>query len=68
MEKCTFDKGDKCVALTEHDCEGCPFRKTKEELLVGRRKARAMLEKLPKEKRDTIEDKYYRRNYVKHEI
>ena len=68
MEKCTFDKGDKCVALTEHDCEGCPFRKTKEELLAGRRKARAMLEKLPKEKRDTIEDKYYRRNYVKHEI
>ena len=68
MTKCTFDKGDTCVALTEHDCEGCPFRKTKEELLAGRRKARAMLENLPKEQRKAIEDKYYGRNNVRHEI
>lgn len=68
MEKCTFDKGDKCVALTDHDCEGCPFRKTKEELLAGRRRARAMREKLPKEQREAIEEKYYGRDSVRYEI
>lgn len=68
MTKCTFDKGDTCFALTEHDCEGCPFRKTKDELLAGRRKARARLEDLPKEKREAIENKYYGRGNVTYEI
>lgn len=68
MEKCTFDKGEKCVALSVHDCEGCPFRKTKEELLAGRRKARAMLNKLPQERRDAIDKKYYGKDSVRYEI
>lgn len=68
MNNCTFDKGDKCVALTERDCEGCPFRKTKEELIKGRRKAKAMLEKLPEEQREAIKNKYYGRNNVTYEL
>lgn len=68
MKECTFDKGKKCAALVTHDCEKCSFRKTKEELLEGRRKAIALLARLPKEKREVIEDKYHKKNAVKYEL
>ena len=68
MDKCTFDRGFDCVALSTHDCEGCPFRKTKKEPLAGRRKARAALQRLPKEHQDAIMEKYYEGNNVRHEI
>ena len=68
MCNCAFDKGDKCVALTTHDCEKCSFRKTKDELLAGRRKARAMLEDLPQEQREAIQKKYYGRDSVAYDI
>ena len=68
MENCTFDKGDKCVALTKRDCEGCPFRKTKEELLEGRRRAKARRDKLPAHERQAIEEKYYGKDNVRFEI
>lgn len=68
MSKCAMDRGTKCIALTTHECETCAFRKTKDELLAGRRRARILLERLPDEQRKTIEDKYYGRNNVRHEI
>lgn len=68
MCNCTFDKGENCAALVTHDCEKCSFRKTKEELLAGRRKAKARLDKLPEKKRKSIEEKYYIRNGTKHEV
>lgn len=68
MCKCTFDKGDKCVALTTHECENCVFRKTKDELLAGRRRARARLEDLPEEQQDAIRKKYYGRNNTTYEL
>ena len=68
MEKCTFDRGYDCVALKKRDCDGCPFHKTKEELLEGRRRARARREKLPAYQREAIEEKYYEKNDVRFEI
>lgn len=68
MCDCTFDKGDKCLALTTHECEHCSFKKTKEELLEGRRKAKTMLEKLPKDKQEIIRNKYYGRNNTTYEL
>lgn len=38
MEKCTFDKGDICYALTKKKCENCKFYKTKEQFLANRKK------------------------------
>ena len=68
MEKCVFDKGEKCVALLTRNCENCSFRKTKEELIAGRRKAKEMLDKLPEEYRKAIIEKYYGRNSVTYEL
>lgn len=59
MENCVFDKGKKCSALREHNCEKCSFRKTREELVAGREKARERIENLPKEQHDAIMKKYY---------
>lgn len=68
MNNCTFDKGDKCTALNARNCEGCAFRKTKEELNEGREKAKAMLDRLPKEQYEAIKNKYYGRDSVNHGI
>lgn len=59
MENCAFDKGNKCSALREHNCEKCSFRKTQGELVKGREKARERIENLPKEQHDAIMKKYY---------
>lgn len=59
MNNCAFDRDDKCAALVTRDCENCSFRKTKAELIAGRRKANELLEKLPEEQRKAIESKYY---------
>lgn len=66
MCNCVFDKGDKCAALVVRDCEKCSFRKTEEELAEGRRKAKILLERLPKEQRAVIAEKYYGRDKVYH--
>lgn len=43
--KCFFDEGVSfCVALTEKKCEGCKFRKTKEEYRLAQIKAAEILE------------------------
>ena len=55
--KCAFDKGNKCAALTCKMCAGCRFRKTKQELDSGRRKARKRISTLPN--RDGIKEKYW---------
>lgn len=68
MNNCTFDKGNKCTALTTRNCEGCAFRKTKEELNEGREKAKAILDRLPKEQYEAIKNKYYGRDSVNHGI
>ena len=59
-EKCVFDKGHKCSALTSHNCEKCSFRKTEKELVDGRENARERIESLPKKQYDAIMRKYYR--------
>lgn len=59
MEKCVFNKGKKCSALTPKKCKNCSFRKTEAELNAGREKARERLESLPKEQQDAIMRKYY---------
>lgn len=59
MEKCVFDKGKKCSALSVHDCEKCSFRKTEKELATGRDNARKRLETLPDEQYNAIMKKYY---------
>lgn len=57
MDKCAFDKGYKCSALTSKMCAGCKFRKTKQELEEGRRKAMERIQESPN--RDRIIEKYY---------
>jgi C4-type Zn-finger protein len=59
MEKCVFDKGKKCSALSVRDCEKCSFRKTERELAEGRDNARKRLETLPDEQYNAIMKKYY---------
>ena len=59
MDNCVFDNGDACSALVSKKCEKCTFRKTRQELIAGRRKARRLLEKLPTQELDNIREKYY---------
>lgn len=59
MEKCVFDKGEKCAVLVSQDCEKCTFRKTQRELVEGRAKAHERIEHLPQEQHDAIMRKYY---------
>ena len=59
MDKCTFDKGEKCSALNEKRCLSCCFRKTEEELEAGREKARERIESLPLVARVHIKNKYH---------
>ena len=59
MNKCAFDRGDNCVALSAKQCVACPFRKTEEELNDGRQKATDRLISLPKSTQIHIARKYY---------
>ena len=59
MSKCVFDKGKVCSALTEKDCKGCSFAKTKEELEDGREHATELFYRVPRKQRDAIRKKYY---------
>lgn len=60
MKKCVFDRSDFCVALNSRECENCRFRKTREELDVGREKACERVENLPKKQYNAIMNKYYK--------
>lgn len=57
-EKCAFDKGKHCKALTKKACEGCTFYKTVAELQRGREKADARIQSLPYVQRIAILSKY----------
>ena len=59
MNKCAFDVGEKCSALTEKNCTGCRFRKTEEEFTHGRKKALVRLKTLPLDIQLYIYGKYY---------
>lgn len=59
MDKCAFDNGNKCHAVTDKVCLGCKFRKTKEELKAGREKASARLMTLDRTLLNEIKQKYY---------
>ena len=61
MNDCVFNHGKKCEALTEKNCEGCCFRKTRAELAKGRAKASERIESLPPEEQKHILLKYYAR-------
>ena len=57
---CAFDKGTKCIALKEKDCEGCVFKKTPQELKAGRKRAKVLLSRLPEYEQKAIKEKYNR--------
>jgi hypothetical protein len=59
MNNCVFDGDTKCSALKEKRCEGCRFRKTNEELIEGREKAKARLKTLPEKMQERIHYKYH---------
>lgn len=57
--ECAFDNGNRCRALTKKHCEKCSFRKTADELIAGRKRARELIDRLPYEERVMIMAKYY---------
>lgn len=59
MNKCAFDLGKKCHALTVKDCKGCKFHKTKEQLKKGREKATERLMTLDRALLNDIKATYY---------
>jgi hypothetical protein len=61
MCDCVFSIRTKCEVLTEKNCEGCHFRKTREELQQGRAKATERIRSLPLNKQEHIRLKYYTR-------
>lgn len=56
--ECAFDKNTFCAALTEKRCNGCSFRKTREELDAGRERADDRIATLPEEQQEHIRKKY----------
>ena len=60
MTECAFenDFNGECSAMTEKKCQGCKFRKTKEELEEGRKKARERFDALPADLRTYLKQKY----------
>jgi hypothetical protein len=58
MNKCVFENENECIALKEKRCAFCAFRKTKEELIEGRRKATERIASLPEEQKKHIIRKY----------
>lgn len=61
MNDCVFSLRTKCEALTEKNCEDCPFRKTRDELRQGRAKAAERIRSLPLNKQEHIRLKYHTR-------
>lgn len=59
MSKC-FAFREECKILTRTDCSNCAFYKTKAQLTEGRVKALKKLERLDKNLRDLLVEKYYR--------
>ena len=48
MEKCAFDfGGQKCLALTKKECEGCCFYKTIEQVELSRQATERRLDSIP---------------------
>ena len=58
MNECVFSKGRTCSALTVKSCKNCRFRKTKEQLEEGRKRAKARIASLPENIQMAIADKY----------
>ena len=56
---CAFEHGKNCAALTKKCCEGCRFRKTKEEVEKCRKKAQKRIASLPEDEQTYIKLKYY---------
>lgn len=59
MKDCAFDRNDVCSALRCKKCKGCNFRKTREELIEGRKKSADRISKLPLKTKQYIYRKYY---------
>ena len=59
MEKCVFNRGKKCAAISPKKCTNCAFRKTEAELMAGREKALERLKTLPPAQYEAIMKKYY---------
>ena len=59
MDVCTFNKGDRCVALRDKSCHRCAFMKTNKQLEDSRTKAWERVESLPDKVRVKIRFKYY---------
>ena len=61
MDKCVFELelNGQCIALTEKQCVGCNFHKTKEELEEGRKMAIDRINSLSPEEVTRIRRKYY---------
>ena len=59
MNACVFENETECNALKEKQCTDCPFRKTEEELLAGRKKAVTRIDDLPDHTRRHLIRKYY---------
>ena len=47
MEKCYFDNGRKCIALTSRFCTGCSFFKTEQQFKDGRKMALERIKSIP---------------------
>ena len=64
-EKCAFERGKRCDALTKKSCAGCSFYKTCDELGDGRDSAAARIARTDPDLKQYIRYKYYgdRRRY-----
>ena len=63
--RCVFDRGGFCAALTSRECANCRFKKTKEELERGRRKAIVRVLGLPRQRFQYIKLTYKQKYEVK---
>lgn len=59
MDKCAFEVGCVCAALTKKKCDKCSFRRSEEDLREGRRKASERIKTLPEEQQKHIASTYY---------
>lgn len=62
---CVFDRGGFCAALISRECANCRFRKTKEELDNGRKKAILRVRGLPRQKFAYLKITYKQKYEVK---
>ena len=63
--RCVFDRGGFCAALTSRECAICRFKKTKEELEEGRKKAIMRVRGLPRQKFQYLKLTYKQKYEVK---